>query len=63
MSDNYTPTTEEVRHKFSLVEMSGIYASPEKKPAVKYIKQFDRWLAEYERELRNEIAQEIEYSE
>lgn len=67
MSD-YTPSTDEVRERFSLVVTSGLYEPSTLRPAVKYRKQFDRWLAEHdatvradhEKAVRERIAQDIE---
>ena len=55
MSD-YTPSTDEVRDRFSLVVTSGLYEPSALRRAVKYSKQFDRWLAAVRADAWNEGA-------
>jgi len=48
---DYTPTTEEVRVKHSIADL--------RKPPHVWDAQFDRWLAEHDREVRKRVAERV----
>lgn len=58
--DEYTPITEDVRRGYAYSRVLHYYFDGGDEENAKGLREFDRWLAAHDAEMRERVAQEIE---